>query len=661
MTVFSVVVGTSLFQKLGPTFFPRLNLHVFSVRQKSQLENVFVDILLLDKELKTLQAIQDWKHQYPNCLIICSEGDVESDLWVPEDWPRIALEKTLKVATKELKHKTRIEQLEQNVALSKSQLRQVNQIGIALSAEKNLQRLLNLILEQGRKLLCCDAASLYLIDYQENRQRKLNFKLAQNGSVECPFEEHSLQLDKTSIAGYAVLEDKELNIANVYAINDSYPFQFNKTFDSRIGYRTISMLTAPMYNYNHRVVGVLQMINKKKEQDAFLTSPELAQKWVVEFSDNDLQLLRYLASQAAVAIENADLIEKTNNLFEGFVNASVTAIEQRDPTTSGHSFRVAELTTNLAIMTSRSSCERFKNISFDEKKLRELRYASLLHDFGKVGVRERVLVKSKKLSESQVEIIQYRIALEKERIKNNWLSNRVNKLYDQDLVALSAQVAAIGSEQELQRALDNLDNIEAIILAANEPTVLPHGASQDLEKAYLSPCATVGGFSSTIINRDEFLSLSVRKGSLTDEERKEIQSHVVHTYNFLKLIPWTEELSAVPIIAAAHHERADGSGYPLGLGAQDIPLESKIMSVCDVYDALTAADRPYKSAVSNEKALDILSDEAKTGGLDRDIVQIFIESKTYDCIDEVGSSIFRGQHFDRESLQNSINGLHSSH
>ena len=640
--VFSLVISTELFQKFGSDFLQSLPLQVFSISHQDQLNNITADIVLLDPTLLALVDQCHWNDANPNCILIASGQQVNADFWVPDCWQRSAVEKIVKVALDQIRHGKQIDSLEKDIALSKKQLEEINHIGIALSAEKNLQRLLGLILECARRLLGCDAASLYLIDQDETGTNKLIFKLAQNGSISYPFEEHPLNLDKSSIAGYAVLEGKELNIANVYDINDFYPFQYNKSFDEELDYRCVSMLTAPMYNYNGGVVGALQLINKKIDPSVLLTSPELAQKHVIPFAESDLQLLRYVTSQAAVAIENATLIDNTKKLFEGFVNASVTAIEQRDPSTSGHSFRVAELTTHLAVALTRSNCPRFDQICMTEKKLTELRYASLLHDFGKVGVRERVLVKAKKLTSSQLEIIQYRIALEKERTKSLWLQCRIDRIY-----GLDSDLDGINSDAELALALRNLCEMEAIIVAANEPSILPQGANVDLARAFQYPFKSIGGFNGTLLNNNEFLHLSVRKGSLTDDERKEIQSHVVHTYNFLNQIPWTEELSGIPTIAAGHHEKLNGSGYPLGLTEKDIPFEAKIMAVCDIYDALTASDRPYKSAVSTEKALDILLDDARAGSIDQDVVDVFVESKTYDCLDLMGEAPQRG------------NGLHA--
>ncbi|PCJ15124.1 MAG: HD family phosphohydrolase [Gammaproteobacteria bacterium] len=654
--VFSLVISTELYQKFGSDFLQSLSLQVFSVSHPDQLNNITADIVLLDASLLALVDRSYWSDVNPSCITIASGQYLNADFWVPDCWERSAVEKIVKVALDQIRHGKQIDSLEKDIALSKKQLEEINHIGIALSAEKDLQRLLGLILECARRLLGCDAASLYLIDKADNGVKKLIFKLAQNGSVSYAFEEHPLNLDKTSIAGYAVLEGKELNIANVYDINDLYPFQYNKSFDEELGYRCISMLTAPMYNYRGGVVGALQLINKKANPDVLLTSAELALQHVVPFAESDLQLLRYVASQAAVAIDNAKLIDNTKKLFEGFVNASVTAIEQRDPSTSGHSFRVAELTTQLAVALTRSNRPRFERICMTEKKLTELRYASLLHDFGKVGVSERVLVKAKKLTPPQLEIIQYRIALEKERTRNLWLQRRIDKLY-----GLDESKKGLNCDLELERALANLSEMEAIIVAANEPTVLPQSATYDLERVLKYPFETISGFNSTLLNKNEFLHLSVRKGSLTEDERKEIESHVVHTYNFLKQIPWTEELCGIPAIASGHHEKLNGSGYPLGLTAEEIPFEAKIMAVCDIYDALTASDRPYKTAVSGEKALDILLEDARAGNIDQDIVDVFVESKTYDCLGVMDEATFRGMGMGRGHLINSVYGLGSRH
>ena len=346
------------------------------------------------------------------------------------------------------------------------------------------------------------------------------------------------------------------------------------------------------------------------------------------FTQDVVVLLKALASQAAVAIGNTLLVQQIQDLFHGFVKASVKAIEQRDETTKGHSSRVANLTTSLALSLSRSGYARFKNTRFSEREIKEIRYASLLHDFGKVGVRESVLTKEKKLAAGGLDLIRYRFMLQKERLRHQAAEQRLAFILRHGKQAYQARAAQF--EQDLEQDLLRFERFFEQIERAQEPTILPNGYFQHLKEIRDLPPLEVDGRSIRLLDDDEFLALSVRKGTLTDQERREIEDHVVHTYDFLKMIPWTRELKRIPEIARAHHEKLDGSGYPHGWKGDQIPVESRMMTVADIYDALTASDRPYKKSLPAERALEILENEVQNNLIDPDLVQIFIEAKIYE-------------------------------
>ena len=308
-------------------------------------------------------------------------------------------------------------------------------------------------------------------------------------------------------------------------------------------------------------------------------------------------------------------------LFEGFVNASVTAIEARDPSTSGHSSRVADLTVGLAEAVNLTPNGRYGEILFTPTQIREIRYASLLHDFGKVGVREQVLVKAKKIEGEHLDSIYQRLhqrTLEsmREGMLDAWSKGHA---YDHEAVGgLLRQ-----QEEESQRLME-------LVRRSNEPTVLPQEVALELHLLEDLTYQHWSGDRRTLIERHDIDLLKITKGSLSEREREEIQSHVTYTYKFLSQIPWTSELAGVPDIAWAHHERLNGKGYPRQLKELDIPVQSKLMAVTDVYDALTAADRPYKAAVSVERSLEILEQEAKVNLLDAEVLRIFLEAKIYE-------------------------------
>lgn len=366
---------------------------------------------------------------------------------------------------------------------------------------------------------------------------------------------------------------------------------------------------------------MLQFINRKTSRELKLDSSEIALRETLPFHQEQIRLLRALAGQSAIALENNLLLDNINRLFGGFVQAAVTAIEQRDPSTSGHSFRVADLTTELAQSLPQARIDRYRDVVFRENDMRELRYAALLHDFGKVGVREHVLVKAKKLPDKQHDIIRYRIRLEQERLRRQ-AGEQVLSLYRNG--SKPAEIAVV--EAALMREVTRLETFLTAVAQANEPSLLDEGDFEHLKDIRAYPFEDDGGEAGTLIDEAEFASLSIRRGSLTEAERAEIESHVVHTANFLRLIPWTAELARIPEIAEAHHEKLDGTGYPKGLNHREIPIGSKIMAICDIYDALTASDRPYKSAVPKAIAYRILEEEASAGKLDSDLVELFIRA-----------------------------------
>jgi len=509
----------------------------------------------------------------------------------------------------------------------REQLAIVTEIGTQLSAERDLDSLLEGILTGARRLTHADAGSLYLLEGHDRDQ--LRFKLAQNDSVDVPFRETVIDLGSDTIVGYVARTREPLCFDDVYELSDDAAYRFSKGFDEQTGYRTKSMLVVPMIDHRERVIGCLQLINRKPDPGLTLKDPAHAEEVVIPFSESCQAVLESLASQSAVAIDKAKLIKDLEDTFEGLVFASVVAIESRDPTTSGHSERVAQLSVSLAKTVSDVGGGKFADVSFSGSQLKELRYASLLHDFGKVGVQERVLVKAKKLFPTDLEVVRARFACAMKDSELKAWRHLVQQLKDPraDAAALIATAEAqITHDRQLLR--DMLD----LVLAANEPRLLPEGSDQRLRAIAQHTYLDEEGATQPLLRENEILDLSIPRGSLNAEQRVEIESHVTHTYRFLVRIPWTEELRDLPRIAGAHHEKLDGSGYPHGLSDPEIPPQAKIMSVCDIFDALTAWDRPYKKAVPLDRALSILEAEAKAGKIETELVEMFRERKLYEPV-----------------------------
>lgn len=509
-------------------------------------------------------------------------------------------------------------------------LDQLTEVAIALSTERDYRKLLDLILAKAVRLANCDAGSLYILAADpEGGRRRLRFVAAQNDSVSVPLRETEMPLTMESLAGCVALTGEPLLIDDAYAIPRGAPYHFNRAFDEGAGYRTKSLLVLPMTNHKGRVTGVLQLINRKRDGAAGLDSPAAVERWVVPFDDRDARLMRAVGSLAAVSIDNQQLYESIERLFEGFVKASVTAIEQRDPTTSGHSLRVSALTVDLADKVNRTPSGVLGSLAFSGEQMRELRYAALLHDFGKVGVREHVLVKAKKLYPFELERIQTRFEVARLCLERDTLLRKL-AAHREARPDLAARLEALDRDLDAQR--DELAAFYEAILRSNEPSVLPEGDFEALQAIAGRSFTDGEGKSRAILLPEEARILSIRKGSLSEPERLEIESHVTHTFNFLRQIPWTPELGRIPEIAYGHHEKLNGRGYPRGVTAQSIPVQSRIMAVSDIFDALTASDRPYKRAVPVAKALDILRSEAGGGLLDEALVDLFIEAKVYEVV-----------------------------
>lgn len=513
--------------------------------------------------------------------------------------------------------------------------------GISLTREKDISRILDIIIDRALDATGADAASIFLtenikIDSVANTQAKyipvLRFHRSTNRRSGKTYQNKILELEKTSIAGWVALEGRAVRIDDCYNLTAESGLVFNKEVDLETGYNTVSMLAVPMTSSNDKVRGVLQIINKIKPG-----SPgDLDKNKVIEtadvmpFTDEDEELMAAFASQASVAIENAKLTEDIENLFESFIRASVTAIESRDPSTSGHSDRVAVFTVEFARAVHQAESGPFKEFQFNDGQIRELRYAALLHDFGKIGVRESVLSKQLKLYPHEMETILNR--LETVRAKQEMLAwknttEELLSLIDKGVKVEKPKDYVVKVVNKIDDFAKQLQQVRLSIVKANQPQVIAgdfdiisliswiNKTSQEIEQAILTP--------------DEIVKLSLPKGTLTEVERREIESHVTHTYHFLRQIAWTEDLGSVPDIAYSHHEKMDGSGYPRGLVTEHIPLQSKLMTIADIYDALTSMDRPYKPAVQPERAIDILFMEGRSGKLDLDLLKIFVEAEVW--------------------------------
>lgn len=471
-------------------------------------------------------------------------------------------------------------------------LQSILDVAKAMAAAHSLDELLPLILREAARVVEADRCSLFILD---RARGELWSRVAQGAK-----QEIRVPLGQ-GIAGSVAQTGTILNLLDAY--EDP---RFQRDWDIKTNYRTKSVLCVPMRDTHGEVTGVIQALNATDGA----------------FDAEDEELLIALGGQAAQAIENAMLHEEISRLFEGFVQASVMAIESRDPTTAGHSGRVAALTVTLAQATETAGTGSFRGLAFSSQQLQEIRYASLLHDFGKIGVREPVLVKAEKLYPHELEALKLRFELARKDRQLASMSRRIDAVK----IRGELEIAAIDAEENerLARELKELDEAFEFILQCNRPTVLAQGGFERLAGLSTLSYNDSRERPQQLLTPNEVQVLSIPRGSLSSTERREIESHVTHTFRFLSQIPWTRTLKRVPEIAYAHHEKLDGKGYPRAVPGDQIPVQSKMMAISDIYDALTASDRPYKKAVPHEMALDILKKESDGGQLDKELFGIFV-------------------------------------
>jgi HD-GYP domain-containing protein (c-di-GMP phosphodiesterase class II) len=514
---------------------------------------------------------------------------------------------------------------------------QLLEIGQALSGSHGLAELLQLILTSSRQITCSDAGSVYLID-RSNTSTELIFKVAQNDSLpHNSFQESRISLTTQSLAGYVATTGQSLNIPDAQDLDPTLPYQIDPRFDRDFGYRTVSVLVLPMKNQEGETIGVLQLINRKQNAETQI-SQENALAVTQSYSSWEEQIITALASQAAISIERNHLQESIENLFAGFIRAAVQVIESRDPPTAGHSERVADLTVGLAQATHNVAAGRLGAIFFTDRQFQEIRYASLLHDFGKVGVPEAILGKERKLYPTQLQAIEQRLNI----LQSQWQLNCARAKFQIGIPHQASDDCPHCHHQhqldaELQAKLDRLHHHWQLVKRLDDPQVnfVPglldsiESISRDLQELSQWQYQDLNSNLQPVLAAAEIEQLMIPRGSLTLAERKQIEAHVVHTYDFLRQIPWTKHLQNVPEIAGAHHEKLNGSGYPRGLIAAEIPIQSQMMAIADIYDALTANDRPYKPKFSIDRSLAILRQEAESHKINIDLLDLFEQQQVY--------------------------------
>ena len=506
------------------------------------------------------------------------------------------------------------------------ELRELTRVGIGLTGERDRSELLHKILDLGKRLTESDGGFLLLAEPDEKLGRHLRLVLYAVDTVPdlSALTVEIFPIDDATIIGHAALTKRLLVVDDAYNLPPNAGFGSNPKFDKQLGYRRRSMLIVPMVDHVDELVGVLMFMNRKTDPMAKITDKAAADRYVVPYTNREVRLAHSLASHAAVSIENADLYARIERTLASFVKAAVTAIDERDPTTAGHSVRVATLTTEIANAADRAETGVFAPVRFTRQQLRELYFAALLHDFGKITVRDDVLLKAKKLPPTLWERLNARFDLIYRTIELDYERKRAAASCESD-----AQAALAALDLARDEDIAQLERFREIVQESNQPDVLPKMPHASLAEMATRTFVRPDGNSAPYLTEEELHYLQLPKGTLDAVERAEIESHVEETYRFLAGIPWTDDLKNLATYAYAHHEKLNGSGYPRRLRAQDIPIQSRMMTIADMFDALTESDRPYKPAVSAAAALDILREEAQAGLVDPDLVQLLADTKVY--------------------------------
>jgi len=491
-------------------------------------------------------------------------------------------------------------------------LGKLNAIFTELSKEKNAEKLFEKIVRKTIEFGECSAVVLQILREQDG-ENYFTPKVSLELNSELIIDRTTNIVDENSLFGYVVQTGKMHTVFHFDKSRTSNRGDHNPVYDYSNLDSVDSIVTIPLKNSQGEIEGVLQVVFKSHESLS-------ATKRKTHFDFEDETLWSTFANQVGSVLENVKFYADVQGLFEGFVRASVKAIEARDKSTGGHSERVAKMCVGLARAVTECEVGTYRLVKFRDEEIRELEYAAMLHDFGKIGVREEVLKKAKKLHGWQLTGIEERLKICKAAAKIHSLERKIRSGHMNDKIV----------DEDYEKRIKELENYWEIIRTSNSPTVLKRENLTALDRIRGEQLVLPDGEKIALLSNDEYEALSIMQGTLTEDERLEIESHVKHTFQFLKDIPWTREFKNLTDIAHCHHEKLDGTGYPRRLVSHEIPLQSKIMTIADIYDALTARDRVYKDMVPVEKALDILYEEVKAGKLDEALFELFVAKKIFE-------------------------------
>ncbi|WP_417597815.1 HD domain-containing phosphohydrolase [Oceanospirillum sp.] len=527
----------------------------------------------------------------------------------------------------------------------------LNEIGIALSAEKDMDSLLERILINAKMLTSADGGTLYLYNSQLKalefcivRTDSLGIKLG--GKTGAPISDNfrplPLYLDdgtanEQMIAAYAALHKEIINIEDAYTVTH-FDFSGTRKFDESTGYRSKSFLTIPMTNHENDIMAVLQLLNKVDEKSGD----------VIPFSLQDQKLAESLASQAAVALTNKGLIDEMQNLFDAFIKLIATAIDEKSPHTGNHCRRVPEATMMIAEAAHRSGDTYFSNFTMDASDRYELKVASWLHDCGKITTPVHVVEKATKLEtiHDRIELVAAKFEILRRDHEIAMLKQRITALEKGD----TDHTSIINNYETLAKSL--AEDLSYVKKCNKGGEFMTDDQIRYIDNLSQISWTDMEGNPQQLITDNERYNLTIRRGTITAEERETINNHMSLTIRMLEQLPFPKHLKNVPEYAGGHHERMDGKGYPKGLTRNEMSIPARIMAVADVFEALTSSDRPYKKAMPLSQTLNIMGRMVEDNHLDPDIFRLFVESEVYlkyaekflkaDQIDEIDATKLPG-------------------
>jgi HD-GYP domain-containing protein (c-di-GMP phosphodiesterase class II) len=509
-------------------------------------------------------------------------------------------------------------------------LEQLNDIGVALSQEKNLDSLLEKILVAAQSITHADGGTLYLVE----DGRRLNFAIMRNdtlgvamgGTTGNPIPFYPIQLYKddkpnnSMVAAYAALNQCTISIADAYT-EEGFDFSGTRQFDAKTGYRSKSFLTVPMKNHEGEVIGVLQLINSKSTSAGE----------ILPFSIADQRLAESLASQAAIALTNRQLITQLEELFESFIQLINTAIDEKSPYTGGHCQRVPELTMMLAEAVSGATEGALAGFSMSEQDRYELKIAGMLHDCGKVTTPVHVVDKATKLETifDRIHLVETRFEVLKRDAEVDMLKGRI-ALLQSGCDEFTMRDGTAQLEQRYKERLRSINEDREFLRNANVGgEFMPPQAQERVRAIARQQWIDQAGSTAQFLTENEIENLTIARGTLTNQEREVINNHIVATIKMLESLPWPKHLRNVPEYAGGHHERMDGQGYPRGLTRNQMSVQARVMGIADIFEALTARDRPYKKGKTLSESLFILGKFEQGGHIDSDLFDAFVRQKIY--------------------------------